>query len=250
MSKPARNSIRRPRFRKLLSALAIGVATPLSAGNIQFVEIDFPGATTTVAFGINARGDIVGRYEDSDGGSHGFLLRQGLSSTIDVPDAAVTLYARAINARGDIVGAFLDADFVTHGYLLRDGQFTQVDFPGAVETTARGLNDAGDVTGNYIDSDGNEIGFILRNGTFLGVLIPGGFSSDIWAAQNNGRTMVGDAGMLLDGGLHGFLRRKSGDFELVDFPGLAAPCTAPRSINQRGDIVGFFGRFETIDDCF
>jgi uncharacterized membrane protein len=228
----------------------LAAAAPLSAEEHRFVTIDFPGASTTVAFGINARGDIVGRYEDGDGASHGFILRQRLFSSIDVPDAAVTLYARAINARGDIVGAFLDADFVAHGYLLRDRRFTQIDFPGAVETTARGLNDAGDVTGNYIDNDGNEIGFILRDGVFFGILVPGGFSSDVWSAQNNGRVMVGDAGMLADGGLHGFLRQKSGGFQMIDFPGLAAPCTAPRSINQRGDIVGFFGAFSSIDECF
>jgi probable HAF family extracellular repeat protein len=250
MNESARNPNRRPRFRNLLSALAIGVAAPLSAGNIHFVKIDFPGATSTVAFGINAREDVVGRYDDVDGASHGFLLHKGVFSSIDVPDAAVTLYARAINARGDIVGAFLDADFVTHGYLLRDGQFTQIDVPGAVETTARGLNNVGDVTGNYIDNDGNEIGFILRDGVFFRILVPDGLSTDVWSAQNNGRVMVGDAGMPPDGGLHGFLRKKSGDFQLVDFPGLAAPCTAPRSINQRGDIVGFFGAFSSIDECF
>ena len=39
----------------------------------SFVSIDYPGATTTNALGINSRGDIVGSYVDSAGKTHGFL---------------------------------------------------------------------------------------------------------------------------------------------------------------------------------
>ena len=42
-----------------------------------FTTIDVPGAVRTVANGINARGDIVGRYDSADGLRHGYLLRQG-----------------------------------------------------------------------------------------------------------------------------------------------------------------------------
>ncbi len=38
-----------------------------------YVAIDFPGATATRAFGINARGDVVGRYTATDGTNHGFV---------------------------------------------------------------------------------------------------------------------------------------------------------------------------------
>jgi uncharacterized membrane protein len=44
----------------------------LSHGN--FTAIDFPGSHATLAFGINARGDIVGSYHDASGKEHGFLL--------------------------------------------------------------------------------------------------------------------------------------------------------------------------------
>ena len=39
----------------------------------RFGTIDVPGATSTSAFAINARGDVVGVYEDATG-LHGFLL--------------------------------------------------------------------------------------------------------------------------------------------------------------------------------
>jgi hypothetical protein len=43
----------------------------------RFISIDYPGATATAAIGINASGHIVGRYIDSAGKQHGFLLVRG-----------------------------------------------------------------------------------------------------------------------------------------------------------------------------
>jgi hypothetical protein len=40
----------------------------------SFTSIDFPGATSTAASGINPRGDIVGTYT-AGGITHGFLAR-------------------------------------------------------------------------------------------------------------------------------------------------------------------------------
>jgi uncharacterized membrane protein len=42
--------------------------------NGEFTTIDFPGGHATAGFGINARGDIVGPYNDASGNGHGFLL--------------------------------------------------------------------------------------------------------------------------------------------------------------------------------
>jgi hypothetical protein len=46
----------------------------LSGG--RFTTSDVPGAIRTIAFGINERGDIVGRCADG-AGFHGFLLSRG-----------------------------------------------------------------------------------------------------------------------------------------------------------------------------
>jgi len=69
-------------------------------------------------------------------------------------------------------------------------------------------------------------------------------------AEDNGRVMAGDAVMAFDRALHGYVRKQPNDFQLIDFPGLSVPCTGPRWINERGDIVGLFARVNTIDDCF
>jgi hypothetical protein len=207
----------------------------LFAADYRFVKIDFPDAAATIASGINARGDIVGRYDDVNGVTHGFLLHKGVFSTIDFPQASLTA-PRAINARGDIAGWIQFEDGIEQGFLLHDGQFTQIDFPHTTSTTPRGINNAGDITGNYPNPNCGdcESGFILRDGVFNDVHIPGGFTSDIWSAQDNGQVMVGDAAMKPDFALHGFIRDKRGEFHLIDFPGLSVPCTGPRWINERG----------------
>jgi len=229
----------------------LALSSLLFAADYRFVKIDFPNATITRATGINARGDIVGFYDDVNGFTHGFLLRKGVFSSIDFPHASLT-FARAINARGDIDGWFQFEDGNDHGFVLRDGQFTQINFPNTITTTPRGTNNAGDITGNYPNPNCGdcESGFILRDGVFYDVHIPGGFTSDIWMAQDNGQVMVGDAAMKPDFALHGFIRDKRGEFHLIDFPGLSVPCTAPRWINERGDVVGLFAHVSTIDDCY
>ena len=230
-----------------LTLVCLLLSSLLVAADYRFVKIDFPDASATAASGINARGDIVGRYDDANGVVHGFLLRKGVFTSIDVPGASFTS-ARAINARGDIAGRMKDADSIDHAFLLHDRQFTQIDFPGADATVGRGINNAGDITGNYSTCDGCERGFILRDGAFHNVSFGG--ANDVWMAQDNGQVMVGDAAVGPGGALHGYIRDKQAKFHLVDFPGLPVPCTTPRWINERQDIVGFFGQVSAIDDCF
>jgi probable HAF family extracellular repeat protein len=219
------------------------------AADYRFTKIDFPNAVETTASGINARGDISGRYVDADGVVHGFLLRQGIFTTIDVPGASFTS-ARAINARGDIAGRMQDANGTDHAFLLQDGQFTQIDVPGASATVGRGINNAGDVTGNYIDSTGTEIGFVLRDGKFESVLA-NPCSSDVWMAMDNGRVLIGDNCTDPDVGLLGYLRDSHGSFRIINFPIRGSYfCTAPRWINERGDIVGAYIVANNYDECY
>src|SRR6188472_4285839 len=69
-----------------------------------FTSIDFPGAFSTNASGINDRGDIVGSYQDANFVFHGFLYDGRHYITINFPGASST-FASGINDRGDIVGS-------------------------------------------------------------------------------------------------------------------------------------------------
>ena len=231
-----------------LTLLFLAVSPLLFAADYRFVKIDFPNSTQTLANGINARGDIVGRYSDAEGVFHGFLLRKGVFSTIDFPGASLTA-AFALNARGDIAGRFTDANGIDHGFLLSDGKFTQIDYPGAAGTWARGINNAGDIVGSHFNAAGIERGFLLKDGTFLNIHVPNSFCEHVGMAQDNGRVLAGSFCNAPDGTLYGFVRSRQGEFQTIHFPGPGLICTGARWINERGDVVGPYTRVNNPDEC-
>jgi probable HAF family extracellular repeat protein len=111
----------------LLALGILGARFTVLADGPAITSIDYPGATSTQAWGINNRGDIVGFYTLADQRTHGFLLTSdGNFSSVDFPGAASTS-AVAINSYGDIVGSYAIAG-VTHGFVLSGGKFKTIDF--------------------------------------------------------------------------------------------------------------------------
>jgi uncharacterized membrane protein len=98
--------------------------------NANFTSIDYPGATQTamgdvgLMGGLNNKGELVSGYCSSSsscevgstGALHGFLLRAGSFTSLDIPGATGTA-AFGINDQGDIVGGYTDANSRVHGFL-------------------------------------------------------------------------------------------------------------------------------------
>jgi probable HAF family extracellular repeat protein len=227
--------------------VSIGVGqTPFAQGGVlTSTPIDFPGATSTVALDINAAGQIVGRYEDAAGKTHGFLMSAGNFTSIDYPNAVSTV-AAGINPSGDIVGQYRlaheDPATIRHGFLLQGGTFTTIDFPNATFTNILGINPGGDMVGRYcLDSTscmpgaGNAHGFLRRmNGRFEPIDVPGAAETHAWKI-NASEQIVGsykDTG----GTFHVYLRSK-GSITPIDFPNAVATGSASGGINPQGDIV-------------
>jgi len=76
-----------------------------------FNTFDDPLASTgtTNAFGVNDTDQIVGQYDDATG-RHGFLVSNGIFTTLDDPSATAGTIAAGINATGQIVGFYIDSD--------------------------------------------------------------------------------------------------------------------------------------------
>lgn len=131
------------------------------SSNFTFASVDVPEAAGTIATGINAHRAIVGIYYDSAGNSHGFLLKNGSYSTVDVPGSIVGVSgllqteANGINAAGDIVGDIVGDYYAPPGA------------PGAPACTAQ----------TPAFSPQCRRGFLLHNGQFSDVLVPGKFGS-------------------------------------------------------------------------
>lgn len=152
--------------------------------------IDAPGASTgasgsgftfsgTIALGLDATGDIMGIYADTNSVFHGFVYTASSNAptftTFDVSGAGSTGFISgtaptSINATGDIVGIYDDANGVNHGFLraAATGTITApIDAPGASTsgmisgTLPTSINAADAATGFYADSNSVFHGFVL-----------------------------------------------------------------------------------------
>ena len=92
----------------------------------QFTPVSYLGRDTA-AYGINQRGDIVGRFRESSKSlyslineDHGFVQRGDSLPSIDFPKAISTI-AYGINRQGQIVGAYsMSAAEPFHGFLFEN----------------------------------------------------------------------------------------------------------------------------------
>jgi uncharacterized membrane protein len=102
-----------------------------------YTTIDFPGAASTFATGINDAGDIVGAYcptsacLTSGAGELGFLLRNGVYTTVTIPTPAPqsgspipesSVGLVAINNEGVLMGTYNDAAGLLYTFLATPAQ--------------------------------------------------------------------------------------------------------------------------------
>jgi uncharacterized membrane protein len=200
------------------------------------------GTNFSEAFKSNDRGDVVGQYIGDDGFSHGFLLSEGVVTTLDFPGASETL-AFGVNESGTVVGYWdlLDASgnlLVEHGFKWKDGAFTEVDFPGSVDTAVIGINARGDLVGVWDSGLTSPVshGFVCPKGwQCFSFDVPVSGASVTQADDINAHGEI--AGVYLDtnGVAHAFLIAGA-NFTSFDFPG--ATDTLAWGINSAGQIVG------------
>jgi uncharacterized membrane protein len=235
-----------------------------------FISFDAPHSSDTKADGINARGDVVGRYFDANlgPGPHGFLRHADgtFVAPIEVPaDDDFGTVPRGINAPGDIVGKyFYDAFGSTHGFLLKSGgTFTWFDVPGGDPgtTIAEAVNNEGQIVGPYnapvtIPGCGTASvghGYVRdERGTFTSIDYPGAISTSALGINDVGEIV----GIYVEvfGGLpltdcdprhitltvHGYLRTPAGVFRTIDSPFTDAVSTVIHGISDSGEMTGWY----------
>ena len=209
------------------------------------------GTNLSEAFKSNDRGDVVGDFTGDDGFTHGFLLSQGIVTTLDFPGASDT-YARGINESGTVVGQWdlLDAlgnILIVHGFTWSNGTFAQFDLPGAGDTYLTGINARGDLVGGWDPAITSplEHGFACSKGQCFSFDFPGApltQANDINALGQIAGTYI-DAG----GAQHAFLA-DGANFTSFDFPGAVA--TAAWGINSAGQIVGNYFNADNVRHGF
>jgi uncharacterized membrane protein len=158
----------------LLNALAVAGPT--------YRQVDVPGATSTIIFGINSAGQMVGQYM-TETRTSGFLYSNGSFTSINYPGSAVTS-ATGLNDRGDIIGSYYTNAF--HSFLYRNGHFTLIAYPGATSTQANGINNLGDIVGGYVDQASLWHAFRLHQGVFTSFEQPGADFTSAYGINNLG----------------------------------------------------------------
>lgn len=243
--------------------------------SLTLVTLDYPGATATMAVGINGLGSIVGYYADSGGDMHGFLYRDRSFRTLDYPNSQYNAayginnsevivgsyitdlqhayrfkggkftmllgfgygtLAIGINDGGTIVGAGIDFCCKVHGFINDAAGVFTIDYPGAADTFADGINREGVVVGTWMDAEGDSHGYKWENGVFDSIAVEGATSTSAYGV-NAHNTIVGS--YVDPGGVsHGFRMPAGKKPFSVDFPG--ATSTVIFSINDLGEVAGAY----------
>ena len=173
--------------------------------------LDFPGASDTLALGINAAGTVVGYWDllDANGNLlavHGYTWKGGSFTQFDFPGATDTSLF-GINDRGDVVGGW-DPGLtspIEHGFICSNKQCTSFDVPVAGATITQGddINAHGDIAGGWVDAGGALHGFLLADGNFMSLDFPGATTTIAFGINAAGQ-IVGRYNSA-DGSNHGFL---------------------------------------------
>jgi len=221
-----------------------GMGVAITPQLFNFITVQYPGVPNTMIWGINNRGDIVGRYRGADMIRHGFIRRNGAFTTIDYP-ATTHTYATGINDWGQVVGYGFNLDAngnstVWKAYLWCNGQFTELMPPGAVDSNAFDINDLGYISGTYDYGDLNTVyGFVRDpNGNYLTYEVPGSYPGSTYA---DGLNLLGQVvGEYADADQvgHGFVRNPNGKFTTIDFS--ADTGSGLDSINVWDVMVGMY----------
>ena len=117
----------------------------------ELTILDIPGSLAAVAFGINDRGTINGGFLDAGFTFQGYLLENGVFSTVNFPGAIGTDVART-NNKGELVGthSIANPEAADSSYLRsKSGVLSDFAFPGAVVTLLSSINERGDLSGYF-----------------------------------------------------------------------------------------------------
>ena len=226
----------------ILTVSMLAMLLEAHARDYSFSKLQFPGAIQTIPYGINNRGEIVGRADN-----HGFVLERGVFTSIDVPFSdAIDTTAFGINSRGQIVGTYTGSGGLAHGFTLERGVFTPFDvsLPGVMQTGLKGINDEGQILGEYIDnSGGHSFIFEPKREEFIfldDIPFPGAPNArHIIARGMNSQGQV--VGHYTDSAnrIHGFVL-EGGLLSSIDVPFSGVTQTVAEGINDRGQIVGWY----------
>jgi hypothetical protein len=211
------------------------------SGSIEVITtFDYPGAgNLTLPQKINERGDVVGEFIDSSGGTRGFIRFSNGSFSAPIVDPNDTVgftEGRGINNSRTVAGDYVISDGTLHSFFWSGGTFTEYDVPNTVQTNLLSINDVTDFTGGF-DPDGSGIfqAFVSIDGNLTSFSVPGAAGTFAYEINNSEELTVG---YYIDGViLHGYYRDSSGTLHFPIDPS-GSVTTVLFGLNDRNWVVG------------
>ena len=220
-------------------------------------KVQYPGATSTFPYGVNANGVTVGEIIGPP--TQGFSLINGTYTPINGPGAYYTM-AQGINSENAIFSNYYVSPSGYFGYVLAvSGQFTTINYPGSTFTQLAGLNSQNMAVGLAEDAANHQYAFAWQNGTYMQAPLPAGANGRATAVNDSGDV----AGWYVDtdGDEYGFVwnpvtnqlikvngPRGSRDITVTGINNTHAQITGSYN-SSTGETIGFIGTCAGTD-CF
>jgi hypothetical protein len=204
-----------------------------------------PNSSSTVVWGMNSSGVIVGESYIQGLSSKGYIRATNGTFTLINPAGFGNTSARAINDSGQATGTVLpsSAPYHSHGFLYSAGAVTIFDVPNpsktitTVDTYAETIDSSGNIAGAFADSTGAYHIFLRNNkGRFTTYDIPGARSVVVTRLNTSGQI----GGRYWNGSQQiGFVLSTSGKKTLnTFFSPYAVVNTGPNDMNNLGVATG------------
>jgi probable HAF family extracellular repeat protein len=162
------------------------------------------GGSFSVAFGINDRGQVVGRSRNAAGEVHAFLYQRGVMTDLGTLGGNFST-ARAINAQGQIVGGSRLLNRQIRAFVVIRGVMRELGTLGGTYSEAFAVSGAGVIVGAANTAAEQTHAFSYSNGTMTDLGTLGGASSVAFGVNDLGH-VVGDS-ETANGEIHGFIYR-------------------------------------------
>lgn len=172
-----------------------------TSGN--YVKVDFPGRTNTIAQRILPDGTILGCRHDNDlmATMRGVVIGGSGQGEIDV---FASMHNGGTPDRRRIAGLYTNMTVTPNrgeGYVIDNGVFTPLLVLGSTFTAAWDVNPAGEIAGVYGDAAGPH-GFVLTARGYISVDVPGATATRAFGINAQGN-VVGS--FVTAGKISGFL---------------------------------------------